>query len=263
MTRCRHIAALGSSFASGPGIKPIENLAAMRSSRNYAHLLADRIGADLVDLSVSGATTSTILNEPQLTMTGEQYPPQIEGLPTNADLVTVTAGGNDLGFSGSMLYAAWSRFEPDGAIATMMAPENAGGIPVATDARVDAMAQGLSRIVTEIRTRAASARVILVDYLTVLDGRAEQGEDWPFSAEETESFLRIQDGIVRGFEIAAERSGAELVRASELSIDHAVGSAEPWVFGFRPELGIEGASFHPNAAGMAAIADELVRRLVE
>lgn len=35
-----HIVALGSSFAAGPGLKPIANAAAKRSSVNYAHLLA-------------------------------------------------------------------------------------------------------------------------------------------------------------------------------------------------------------------------------
>jgi hypothetical protein len=51
MSRYRKIIALGSSFAAGPGIEPIEDTNAMRSSRNYAHLLADRLGANLVDLS--------------------------------------------------------------------------------------------------------------------------------------------------------------------------------------------------------------------
>jgi hypothetical protein len=31
------IAALGSSFAAGPGIEPVADAAAMRSQKNYAH----------------------------------------------------------------------------------------------------------------------------------------------------------------------------------------------------------------------------------
>ena len=140
MSEYRQIAALGSSFAAGPGILPVEDPAAMRSTRNYAHLLADRLDADLVDLTVSGATTATILDTPQTTMTGVQYPPQIQGLPAQADLVTVTAGGNDLKFAASMLYEAWSRIEPTSPIVTMMAHEFPHGIPEPTPATIEAMA---------------------------------------------------------------------------------------------------------------------------
>src|ERR1700712_5049402 len=96
------IAALGSSFASGPLLEPYENIEAQRSRRNYPHLVAEALGADLVDLTVGGATTATILDEPQTTQSGVQFEPQINGVPTEASIVTVTAGGNDLGLIGSM-----------------------------------------------------------------------------------------------------------------------------------------------------------------
>lgn len=47
MSSFRLIAALGSSFAAGPGIEPIEDAQAMRSSNNYAHQLARRLNAQL------------------------------------------------------------------------------------------------------------------------------------------------------------------------------------------------------------------------
>lgn len=233
----------------------------MRSGRNYAHLLANRLGADLVDLSVSGATTATILDAAQQTMVGVEYPPQIDSLPANADLVTVTAGGNDLQFAGSMLYEAWSRTDPSSPLVAMMAQEFPAGIPAPTDAAIDAMAGGLARIVGEVRSRAAGARVILVDYLTVLDDATAESDDWPFTPDQASSFRRIQDGIVRGYEIAAERTGADLLRASELSTGHALGSPEPWVFGFQRSMEKTGSSFHPNEKGMSAIADALARLL--
>jgi lysophospholipase L1-like esterase len=106
------IAALGSSFAAGPGIEPIADPTAVRSERNYAHQLAERLGARLVDLTVSGATTANILDTPQQMVSGHVYPPQIDGVPADADVVTITAGGNDLQFAGAMLYAASLRLEP-------------------------------------------------------------------------------------------------------------------------------------------------------
>ena len=106
------VAALGSSFAAGPGIEPIADQVAMRSARNYAHLFADRVGAELVDLTVSGASTANVVDTPQQTMTGQTLPPQIDGVPVDADIVTITAGGNDLQFAGAMLYTAWLQFDP-------------------------------------------------------------------------------------------------------------------------------------------------------
>ena len=85
------IAALGSSFAAGPTLEPVAERAAMRSAVNYPHRLARALGADLVDLSVSGATTATILDDAQTIAPTVQFPPQIDGLPADADLVTITA----------------------------------------------------------------------------------------------------------------------------------------------------------------------------
>src|SRR5438067_9178958 len=80
MNGYRHVVALGSSFAAGPGIRPIADRAAGRSERNYAHLLAERLGAGLTDLTVSGATTATILEQSQRTLR-HRFPPQLSGVP--------------------------------------------------------------------------------------------------------------------------------------------------------------------------------------
>jgi hypothetical protein len=49
-------------------------------------------------------------------------PPQIRAAagPECRDLVTVTAGGNDLQFAGAMLYAAWSRFQSGSPMVPML-----------------------------------------------------------------------------------------------------------------------------------------------
>ena len=77
----------------------------MRSGRNYAHLVAVRLGASLVDATVSGATTATILDQPQR-VTRRVFAPQIASVHAATDLVTVTAGGNDLGYLGGVLLTA-------------------------------------------------------------------------------------------------------------------------------------------------------------
>jgi len=62
-------------------------------------VLAERLDADLTDVTISGATTATILDTPQITVTGVRFPPQLRLLSESADLVTITAGGNDLGYA--------------------------------------------------------------------------------------------------------------------------------------------------------------------
>jgi lysophospholipase L1-like esterase len=48
----------------------------------------------VADLTVSGATTATIVERFRVLI--RKLPPQLVGLPRDADLVTITAGGNDL-----------------------------------------------------------------------------------------------------------------------------------------------------------------------
>ncbi|WP_280391407.1 GDSL-type esterase/lipase family protein, partial [Nocardia wallacei] len=94
--------ALGSSYAAGPGLEPVEDGPCARSGQNYAHRVAAAAGLDLVDASCSGATTADVLNRSQ-TVAGTLMPPQIGAVTSYTRLVTVTVGGNDLNLVGSML----------------------------------------------------------------------------------------------------------------------------------------------------------------
>jgi lysophospholipase L1-like esterase len=261
--RVRHIAALGSSYAAGPGIEPVADRRAHRSARNYPHLLAERLGATLTDLTAGGATTETITSTPQRLMF-RTFPPQLDGLPADADLVTVTAGGNDLQYIGSMIrlglagrLASRRLTRPLG---TML---SRGGVPRASEEDVERAASGLAGIVDEVRGRATGARVILVDYLTVVGTRTAHGRATPFDEPTLEEFRRLGAQVADVFTRAAARTGAELVAMGPRSRDHALGSPQPWVTGLPERLsgsGLGGA-FHPNAAGMRAVADAIVDHL--
>ena len=88
--------ALGDSFTSGAGL-PLTRRDAFscgRSSLSYPHLVAQAIGAELVDASCGGATTENG-TEPQ-SLGGESWPPQLSAVTKDTDLVTVGLGGNDL-----------------------------------------------------------------------------------------------------------------------------------------------------------------------
>ena len=165
----RHLCALGSSFAAGPGIDPIEDRRAFRSGNNYAHLLARRLGARLTDLTVSGATTATVIDTEQR-MLWWRLPPQVPQVPQDVDLVTVTAGGNDLDYVGSMIRLAYAgllgRYAIGRPVSRLLAR---GGIPRPDDGDLRRATTGLVAIVAAVRERAPDTRVLLVDYLTILD----------------------------------------------------------------------------------------------
>ena len=249
------IAALGSSFAAGPGIPPVVDRAARRSGANYPHLLAERLGGQLVDLTVSGATTATILTDRQRVGV-RTLPPQLDGLPADADLVTITAGGNDLGYLGAMISAALATTFDSRALTIPLGGLFRDRIPVPTEEDVARTASGLSRVVAAVRTRAPGARILLVEYLTLIAPYTEPADGIPFSRQQLDAFATIQAALTDAY----SRVDAELVPIGALSRDHALGSIEPWVNRFAGLRNL-GSSFHPNAEGMRAVADEIARRL--
>src|ERR1700754_4821385 len=85
--------ALGDSYSAASGVLPVDPTAplpCLRSSRNYPHVLAERTGARLTDVTCGAAETKHF--------TTAQYPgiaPQIDAVGAGTDLVTMTIGGND------------------------------------------------------------------------------------------------------------------------------------------------------------------------
>ena len=251
MTQYRHIAALGSSFAAGPGIPPTADWRAGRSGSNYAALLARRLGAKLTDLTVSGATTANVLCGSQRAL-GTTFPPQITGVPSDSDFITITVGGNDLNYIGRLIRAAAIGWLARGPAASQI--RRLASVPVVRESDIDAVTQGIAEIAGAARRAAPGARVVLVDYLTVIGEDTAAHRDLPLSGEQIEGFQAIAAKLRDAFAAAAQATGADLVRASDLSINHGLGSPEPWVVGLKPVLPL---SFHPNKDGMEAVAAAL------
>ena len=261
--RFRHIAALGSSFAAGPGIEPLVDRAAGRSARNYPHLLAERLGAELTDLTVSGATTETVLDVPQRRMKRE-FPPQLRGLPAHADLVTITVGGNDLNYAASLFALGIAgRVSSYAWVRPLSRVLPRPRVPNRTPDDVEGAAANLARVVDAVRGRTPGARILLVDYLTVIGPDTRGSREAPFDQPALDGLSRLADQVCEVFEVAASRSGAELVRMGERSRGHALGSTDPWVTGLPDQLRRLRtlAPFHPNAAGMRAVADAVAEYL--
>jgi lysophospholipase L1-like esterase len=259
MTYRRYVA-LGSSYAAGPGIDPLIDRAAGRSGRNYPHLLAQALGAALTDATVSGATTATILKTHQRTL-GRTRPPQVRAVHADTDLVTVTAGGNDLGYIGAVLSAAVRNRLLDSRLAPPLVrrlwPTPPPVMPSAE--QIEAATQGLVGIVAEVRRRAGHAHVVLVDYLPLFADLPPAYATAFLHAEQVQHLRLVGKALSGVFTTAAERSGADVVSADSYAPGHTVGSSDPWVSGL--SLRHLPSSFHPTAAGMRAVADTLLARL--
>src|ERR1700761_5145156 len=142
-------------MAAGPGIRPSAPGAPFgsgRSARNYAHLVAERLGLDLVDVTFSGATTAHVLAERQ-----RSAPPQIEALDGSEELVTITIGGNDVGYVPALMAASLP------ALARRLPSIRELLDRAARDSALDGVGAALRAVGGAVRERAPRARVLFVD----------------------------------------------------------------------------------------------------
>ena len=245
--------AMGSSFAAGPGIAaPVDSTANRcgRSSNNYALLPAREFGLQLTDVSCSGATTSDVLRP------RGKLPAQIDALTTETRLVTITIGGNDVGYIGTLGSASCR---------TLPIPPSGtpgGKCPAAPSALVNwsALKTAMSKIALEVHRRAPSATLIFVDYLTVLSERGAC-DGTPLPAGQADASRATAKKLAKLTKTVAAETGSELFTASAMSRTHSACDAEPWVTGFPLPGALGFIPYHPNQAGMSAIASSLARRL--
>jgi lysophospholipase L1-like esterase len=250
--------ALGSSMAAGPGIRPSAAGApwwAGRSARNYPHLLAQRLKLDLVDVTFSGATTAHVLADHQH---GE--PAQIAALDGSESLVTVTIGGNDVGYIPLLMAASLPR-------CARRLPLLGERISELLDrqTRDGALAEvfdSLSAVGRALRDRAPRARIYFVDYLTLLPPAGAPAP--PLSQAEADLGRHVAGTLERLTADAATATGCELVSAAVASRQHHAWSAEPWTTTparYGVPLPGRPAPLHPNSAGMRAVADLVAAQL--
>ena len=239
--------ALGSSFASGPGVtvsadNPPNRCA--RSKDNYPRQLSRKRGLILTDVSCSGATTAHILGP------WAELPPQIEAVDASTRLVTITIGGNDAHYSGGLIAMgchSWSKTTGQAA--------DCGDIPPPpTEKDWRDLESHMRQIVSAVHARAPHARVVLVDYIRVLPPEGTCAAI-SLTAEQADIGRAIDHRVVEITRRVAEDGGAELLAASRITAEHHACAIDPWVNGF-PPLG-NGAPFHPRLAAHTAVAEAL------
>ncbi|MER7080769.1 Lysophospholipase L1 [Saccharopolyspora kobensis] len=241
--------ALGDSAAAGPLIPNQDpNLLCFRSEMNYPQVAAALIGADLVDVTCSGAKIDDFSQR--------QYgilPPQYDVLSRRTDLVTVTIGGNDV----QLVQAAVSCLnllpEPLG---KSCADRFTAGGRDELGSRIDALAPKVDEMLAQIRYRAPNAEVVLVGYGTYLrpGGCYPLQPMWSRDADYVQSSVDKLSAMLRE---RAEAHGAGFVDLGPVSVGHDTCAApkDKYFEGLVPTS--EAAPLHPNARGMAAFGQEV------
>ncbi len=239
-------------MAAGPGIRPRaanSPLSAGRSAHNYPHLTAERLGLDLVDVTYSGATTANVLRDSQ-----RGAPPQITALDGSEDLVTVTIGGNDVGYV-PLLFAATL---PSVLRKLPVLGDTLRELlnPTAREAALNEVGAALREVGEAVRSRSPRARIMFVDYLTLLP---PPGTPAPPLADDVADLGRhVAQRLAEETAAAAQATGCEVIHAADASRDHHAWSADPWTIGAGSLLPWRPKPWHPNAAGMRAVADLVI-----
>ncbi|MFF4052770.1 ricin-type beta-trefoil lectin domain protein [Streptomyces chartreusis] len=241
--------AMGSSFAAGPGIPPTQDSegasACARSGVNYPSIVAREIGANLTDVSCSGATTANVLTTSQ-----SGQPPQVQAVTAETRVVTVTIGGNDVNYLGSI--NAYSCQTGGGT--------NCGTVDRnAINQTFPALAGRIENVVKAIRGAAPQAHVYLVNYFTLLPASGVCA-NVPLTDDQATFERSIASRLAEATATAATATGATLVDLAAASRGHDACSASPWVESYRPAAGR--ATYHPNEAGMRA-ASTLVQSALQ
>ena len=151
--------ALGDSYAAGPVIpvpKPLWGC--LKSTNNYAEMVARDGGYDLRDATCSGATTDDMTGAQGVSPDGPN-PPQFDRLSADVTLVTLQIGGNDIGFGGiaeTCARAAFNQQSCESQYVTAQGDE--------LQRRIGETAPKVATVIRQIHALASSARVFVLGY---------------------------------------------------------------------------------------------------
>jgi lysophospholipase L1-like esterase len=216
---------LGDSYASGYGVPPYSATCG-RSQSAYGVLVDGRARLALDDfVACGGATTTSMVAGGQLA-----------ALDEDTDLVLLSIGGNDTGWSQAVGACLGGTDAQCAAASKLVQGRIAGTLPGLLDT-----------VYAKIAAAAPEARVIITGYPRLFS--PEAGAYLGASPAEQQVLNDGADQLNEALAAAAERHGFEFVDVTERFLGHGVNAADPWILG----AGDPG-SFHPNLAGYEAYA---------
>jgi lysophospholipase L1-like esterase len=244
--------ALGDSYAAGPLI-PVQlpPFGCLKSSNDYGHLVQlQRRFAEFRDASCSGAKTDH-MTAPQGVTPGPN-PPQFDRLTADTAAVTLTIGGNDIGFSS----IAEDCFVTQPSTGSPCKDRYTAGGQDEISRRIAEAAPKVASVLQGIAARSPQARTYVVNYSAIFPH--EGGGCYPQMpvAEGDVAYLRAkQEELNAMLATQAAAAGAELVDVYAASAGHSA-CALPGVRWVEPVVPASPAApVHPNLIGMKAMAD--------
>ncbi|WP_219924323.1 SGNH/GDSL hydrolase family protein [Nocardioides campestrisoli] len=235
--------ALGDSYGSGYGVPPY-TAACGRSDAAYAELLDGLrwwwfrfVLDDFV--ACAGATTTTLVEGAP----GGVEPSQLDALDLRTRLVTLSIGGNDIGWG---LAVRDCLLGTDAACATTQE---------AIRARIrDDLPALLDGVYRKVRRRAPLSVVVVTGYPHLFS--PEAGAYLGASPAEQEQLNVGADLLNATIRAAARRHGFAFVDVTARFAGHGANAADPWILGLT-----DPGAFHPTTAGYVAYADAVAAAL--
>ena len=248
--------ALGDSYAAGPLI-PLyaQPWGCLKSTNNYPNLAKARIAMPVFrDVTCSGAETED-MTQPQGVTPGPN-PPQFNALDAGTKVVSVTIGGNDIGFSG----IAEDCFSPNPNAGSPCRDRYVVNGVDEVKRRIDETGPKVAAMLDGIAARSPQARVYVVNYPAIFPHTGDGTLCWPqlpVSWGDIPWLREKQEQLNAMLAAEAAVSGAVLVDVYAASVGH--DACQPpglrWV---EPAVPANAAApVHPNLLGMLGMADAL------
>ncbi len=248
--------ALGDSYSAASGVLPPDPTAplpCLRSTRNFAHVIAERTDARLRDVTCGGADTGDFF--------AEQHPgvaPQLDALRKNTQLVTMTIGGNDSGvFIGAILKCGVAGVSTLGRGSPCRDQYgNQFERTVRTTTYPD-----LVRTLEAVRKRAPRAEVAILGYPWIVPRTGGCFDKMPIARGDVPYLRSLQRTLNDAVRRSARATGATYVNLNRVSHGHdackpiGVRWIEPVLQGTNPVI------VHPNAYGERRMATRAMRVL--
>lgn len=248
--------ALGDSYSAASGVLPPDPSAApqcLRSTANYPNVVARAIGAQLTDVTCGGADTTDYF-EPQY----DGVPPQLDAVTADADLITMTIGGNDSGvFINSIVACGVAGLSTAGQGSPC---KDRYGNSFERTVRTTTY-PSLVRALRAVRAAAPDAEVAILGYPWIVPARGGCFDRLPVAEGDVPYLRNLQTVLNDAVRRAAAATGASYVDMSRVSNGH--DACKPlgvrWI---EPVLqGTNAVIVHPNALGEQRMAAQAMRVL--
>jgi len=246
--------ALGDSYAAGPLIPlPLSPFGCLKSSNNYGRIAQRTLDyAEYRDATCSGAETED-MTQPQNVSPGPN-PPQLDSVSDDNVLVTITIGGNDIGFS-DLAQDCVSLFPFGSPCRNQYVRNSVDEI----SRRIAETAPKVDAVLQEIGDRSPGAQILVVNYSAIFPHSGNGCYPKMPVARGDVTWLRskqVELNAMLAGRAAANGAGVVDVYAASVGRDACASSTRRWVEPYIPATAA--APLHPNLRGMRAMANLVV-----